>query len=156
MYRRLLATYYYAFSFALMTRLSHSFLPITVTQSTTSSTTTTLKSKNELFDSPGWESIREELDQVPIFAVANAEGQPLKYSIQLSKKNDDDGDGTFEVPLFYTHVEDALKELENARKSNPLPGMDMYVICEQTTQHVNDMFAKTHTLLLSFELLLFF
>jgi hypothetical protein len=85
-----------------------------------------LKSTNEFFDSPGWEAIREELDQVPIFAVANAEGQPLKYSIQLAKKSDD-GDDTFEVPLFFTHVEDALKELENARKNTPLPGMDMYV-----------------------------
>lgn len=68
-----------------------------------------------------------ELDQVPIFAVSNVEGQPLKYSIQLSRTKGD-GDDTFEVPLFFTHVEDALKELENARKSNPLPGMDMCVI----------------------------
>lgn len=91
-----------------------------------------LKSNNELFDSPGWEAIREELDQVPIFAVANAEGQPLKYSIETSKKKDDDGDNNkFEVPLFYTHVEDALKELDNARKSNPLPGMDMYVTMQR-------------------------
>lgn len=33
---------------------------------------------NELFDSPGWESIKLELDQVPVFSVANAEGQPIK------------------------------------------------------------------------------
>ena len=113
-----------SFSFALMTRLTHAFLPVP----RKTSKMMALKSKNELFDSPGWEAIREELDQVPIFAVANAEGQPLKYSIETSKKKDDDGDNKFEVPLFYTHVEDALKELDNARTSNPLPGMDMYVI----------------------------
>lgn len=73
---------------------------------------------NELFDSPGWESIKLELDQVPVFSVANAEGQPIKYRIE--KK-----DETFEVPLFYTHVSDALVELEKAKDSNPLPGMDI-------------------------------
>lgn len=114
-----------SFSFALMTRFTHAFLPV----AHKTSKMMALKSNNELFDSPGWEAIREELDQVPIFAVANAEGQPLKYSIETSKKEEDDGDNNkFEVPLFYTHVEDALKELDNARKSNPLPGMDMYVI----------------------------
>lgn len=104
--------------------LAHAFLSATKPPQSTSSTTTLKSTKNELFDSPGWEAIREELDQVPIFAVANAEGQPLKYSIQLAKKNDD-GDDTFEVPLFYTHVEDALKELKTAQKNTPLPGMDM-------------------------------
>jgi hypothetical protein len=73
---------------------------------------------NELFDSPGWESIKLELDQVPVFSVANAEGQPIKYRIE--KK-----DETFEVPLFYTHVADALAELEKAKDNNPLPGMDI-------------------------------
>ena len=37
---------------------------------------------NELFDSAGWESIKLELDQVPVFSVANAEGQPIKYRIE--------------------------------------------------------------------------
>eukprot|EP00585_Thalassiosira_rotula_P007449 CAMPEP_0196142442 /NCGR_PEP_ID=MMETSP0910-20130528/11610_1 /TAXON_ID=49265 /ORGANISM="Thalassiosira rotula, Strain GSO102" /LENGTH=254 /DNA_ID=CAMNT_0041403749 /DNA_START=120 /DNA_END=884 /DNA_ORIENTATION=+ len=74
---------------------------------------------NELFDSPSWEAIEQELDQVPVFAVANAEGMPIKYSIE--KKDSP----AFEVPLFYTHVEDALQELEKAKKSTPLPGMDI-------------------------------
>lgn len=73
---------------------------------------------NELFDSPGWKSIKQELDQVPMFSVANAEGQPIKYRIE--KK-----DESFEVPLFYTHVSDALAELEKAKKNSPLPGMDI-------------------------------
>ena len=113
-----------SFSFALMTRFTHAFLPVA---HKTSKMMALKANNNELFDSPGWEAIREELDQVPIFAVANAEGQPLKYSIETSKKEEDDKENKFEVPLFYTHVEDALKELDNARKSNPLPGMDMYV-----------------------------
>ena len=110
-----------AVSFALIAPLTQAFVPPPSTSSTTA-----LQSTNELFDSPGWGAIRDELDQVPIFAVANAEGQPLKYSVQLAKKNDD-GEDMFEVPLFYTHVEDALKELEIAKENTPLPGMDMYV-----------------------------
>jgi hypothetical protein len=73
---------------------------------------------NELFDSPGWKFIKLELDQVPIFSVANADGQPIRYRIE--KK-----DESFEVPLFYTHVSDALAELEKAKETNPLPGMDI-------------------------------
>ena len=63
-------------------------------------------------------SIKLELDQVPVFSVANAEGQPIKYRIE--KK-----DETFEVPLFYTHVSDALAELDKAKANAPLPGMDI-------------------------------
>lgn len=73
---------------------------------------------NELFDSPGWEAIKQELDQVPIFAIANGDGDPIKYSIEK-------GDTSFEVPLFYTHVSDALIELEKAKENAPLPGMDI-------------------------------
>ena len=113
----------FTFSFSLLTPLARAFLSTSVSSPSTFSRTT-LKSSNELFDSPGWGAIRDELDQIPIFAVANAEGQPLKYSVQLTKKNDD-GKDMFEVPLFYTHVEDALKELENAKKNTPMPGMDM-------------------------------
>merc|ERR1719203_754404 len=58
---------------------------------------------NDLFGSPGWADIERELDEVPIFAVANEAGQPIKYRIEKM------GDA-FEVPLFYTHVEDALRE----------------------------------------------
>ena len=110
--------------YALLVTSSQAFLSTSSNHLSPSPPTTTLKSSNDLFDTANWGAIREELDQVPIFAVANAEGQPLKYSIELAKKNDD-GDNTYEVPLFYTHVEDALKELENAKNNNPLPGMDM-------------------------------
>lgn len=92
---------------------------------TTLRRTSRLRSSNsDLFESPGWGAIRKELDQVPVFACANAEGQPLKYKVELGKKGED-RKTSFEVPLFYTHVEDALVELENARKNTPLPGMDI-------------------------------
>ena len=56
---------------------------------------------------------------MPIFAVANEQGQPIKYKIE--KK-----DASFEVPLFYTHVDDALMELEKAKENTPMPaGMDI-------------------------------
>lgn len=91
----------------------HNPAPTSTTQLQASS-----KPKNELFDSPGWPAIEKELDQVPIFAVANEEGQPIKYKI-------DKGETSFEIPLFYTHVGDALNELEKAKETNPLPGMDI-------------------------------
>lgn len=75
-------------------------------------------SPNELFDSPGWGNIKAELDQVPIFAVANEKGQPIKYTIEKKEEK-------FEVPIFYTHVSDALQELEKAKENTPLPGMDI-------------------------------
>ena len=94
--------------------------PLTIQYSskTSSSSLQSSKTPNELFDSPGWESIKKELDQVPIFAVANEEGSPIKY--EISKKGD-----SFQVPLFYTHVSDALVELEKAKENTPLPGMDI-------------------------------
>jgi len=74
---------------------------------------------NELFDSPGWGAIEQELDQVPVFAVANADGQPIKYRIERK-------DDSFDIPFFYTHVEDALQELEKAKENSPtLKGMDI-------------------------------
>mmetsp|Transcript_10657 Transcript_10657/g.18732 ORF Transcript_10657/g.18732 Transcript_10657/m.18732 type:complete len:254 (+) Transcript_10657:88-849(+) len=107
---------------AIMIGSAQSFLPVngplaTHHQSPSSSLMQSMK-PNELFESPGWGGIEQELDQVPIFAVANEQGQPIKYKIE--KK-----DATFEVPLFYTHVGDALKELEKAKENNPLPGMDI-------------------------------
>ncbi len=73
---------------------------------------------NELFESPGWEAIKRELDQVPVFSIANAEGQPIKYRIEKS-------DASFDVPLFYTHVSDALTELEKTKENTSLSGMDI-------------------------------
>jgi len=73
---------------------------------------------NELFASDGWGPICAELDQLPIFTVANAEGQPMVYQIELKGE-------TFQVPFFYTDVDDALKELAAAKENTKLGGMDI-------------------------------
>jgi hypothetical protein len=99
--------------------------PSTRRQHSSSSLASSKPDPNQLFNSPGWTSIQKELDQVPIFAVANADGKPMKYNIELGNKGSDEKT-SFEVPLFYTHVEDALTELENAKKNTPgSPGMDI-------------------------------
>ena len=79
---------------------------------------------NELFNSPGWGSIRQELDQVPVFACANPEGKPLKYGVEMGMKGKDEKK-TYEVPLFFTHVDDALAERDNARKMTPALEIDI-------------------------------
>ena len=109
--------------FVLVMGTAQSFLPVhgplAIHHHPSSSLLQSSMKPNELFESPGWVDIEKELDQVPIFAVANAEGQPIKYRIE--KK-----DNSFEVPLFYTHVEDALQELEKAKEKSPtLKGMDV-------------------------------
>jgi len=108
--------------FGLMIDTAQSFssqFPPARYQSSSKSMVLKSSAPNEMFDSPGWGAIEKELDQVPIFAVANSEGQPLKYSIERK-----DGDA-LEMPLFYTHVEDAMAELEKAKENAPLPGMDI-------------------------------
>ena len=65
-------------------------------------------SNSDLFESPDWGAIWKELDQVPIFVCTNTEGQLLNYEVELGKKGED-GKTSFEVPQFYTHVEDALR-----------------------------------------------
>ena len=75
-------------------------------------------SPNDLFESQGWQSIKSELDECPVFAVADEDGNPIKYSIEK-------GGVSTSVPLFYTHVEDARLELEKAREKNKIPGIDL-------------------------------
>jgi hypothetical protein len=110
-------------SFALAFGSAHCFLPAKgplARRHPSSTTSSPLQSSkpNDIFDSPGWAAIKQELDQVPVFSLANAEGQPIKYRIEKSN-------ASFEVPLFYTHVSDALAELEKAKENTPLPGMDI-------------------------------
>ena len=94
------------------------FVPLTSPLRSASTTLLQSTNPNQLFNSPGWELICEELDQVPVFACANAAGNPMKYGVELGKKDSDEKQ-TYEVPLFYTHVEDALAERDNARKTTP-------------------------------------
>ena len=76
-------------------------------------------SPNDLFESQGWQSIKSELDECPVFSVADEEGNPIKYTIE-NKAGDSKS-----VPLFYTHVEDAKIELQKAKEKNPMPGIDL-------------------------------
>lgn len=49
----------------------------------------------------------------------------MKYRIDLASKTDGGEPNSFEVPLFYTHVDDALEELGKARENKNVPGMDI-------------------------------
>lgn len=107
---------------ALMIGSVQSFLssraPLALPRQSASASAIHASEPNPLFDSPGWESIKQELDHVPIFAVANEKGQPIKYRIEAKGSS-------VEIPLFYTHVSDALQELGKAKENTPLPGMDI-------------------------------
>ena len=80
----------------------------------------------ELFESESWKIMKKDLDSVPIFCVANKEGTPVAYSITVKKtKEAEDQDKeenaepiTFQVPFFYTDVEDAKIELKKVKESN--------------------------------------
>eukprot|EP00526_Cylindrotheca_closterium_P017935 CAMPEP_0113630164 /NCGR_PEP_ID=MMETSP0017_2-20120614/15668_1 /TAXON_ID=2856 /ORGANISM="Cylindrotheca closterium" /LENGTH=303 /DNA_ID=CAMNT_0000540609 /DNA_START=50 /DNA_END=961 /DNA_ORIENTATION=+ /assembly_acc=CAM_ASM_000147 len=78
----------------------------------------------ELFESESWKIIKKDLDQVPIFCVANKEGKPVAYSITVKKTKEgsdtdkeDEEPITFQVPFFYTDVEDAKTELKKAKET---------------------------------------
>ena len=49
---------------------------------------------NELFASAGWPVIKKDLDECPVFTVANKKGQPLQYSV-----------GGAAMPFFFCCVE---------------------------------------------------
>jgi hypothetical protein len=66
-------------------------------------------STEDLFASEGWQPIKKNLNQLPIFAVATAEGNPLAYEIETDGK-------TFSVPCFFCDIEEAKKELEDTKK----------------------------------------
>ena len=68
-----------------------------------------IESADDLFQSDNWKnSIKRDLDQVPIFTVATAEGHPLAYKVENSR-------GVFEVPTFYCDIEAAKKELSDVK-----------------------------------------
>lgn len=78
---------------------------------------------NDLFTSEAWIPILEDLDRVPIFAVANPQGYPLAYKVETSK-------GTFEVPTFFCDIDAARQELSHLRdeinkKGDAAEGIDL-------------------------------
>jgi hypothetical protein len=67
-----------------------------------------------IFQQDNWPALAASLDQLPVFTVANAEGQPLQYEI--------DGNP---LAMFYVDVEAAKKELESAQQEYPTLGCDL-------------------------------
>ena len=59
-----------------------------------------------------WEARREDFPLLP--------NNPTLTPTSITKK-----DIKVELPLFYTHVDDALAELEKAKENNDFPGMDI-------------------------------
>jgi hypothetical protein len=55
------------------------------------------------FESAGWPQLQGELDKLPVFTVANGEGQPLQYQV-----------GDRPLAIFYADVDAAKKELSAA------------------------------------------
>jgi len=74
--------------------------------------------KKGLFEMEGWPPIRDDLNRVPIFCVATKEGNPLAYQVNIN-------DAEYTVPFFYCDVKDALKELDGAKDSTKLEGLDI-------------------------------
>lgn len=87
-----------------------------------------LQAASSFSDSPGWKALRDQLDQLPVFTVANEEGKPLQYEV----------DGK-DMGVFYADIEQAKEELANAKEQFPdKAGIDLipvglggvYVACE--------------------------
>jgi hypothetical protein len=76
-------------------------------------------SAEDLFASEGWQPIKEDLNQLPVFTVATKEGNPLAYEIETKGK-------TFSVPCFFCDIEEARKELEDTKqKSGSMERIDL-------------------------------
>lgn len=64
-----------------------------------------------------WPVLQKLLDEMPVFTVANAEGQPLQYQI-----------GERQVAVFYTDVAAGKREYESARDRYPDLGCDVITV----------------------------
>ena len=56
----------------------------------------------------GWPQLQGMLDELPVFTLANEEGQPLQFKI-----------GEKSLAIFYADVEAAKTQLANAQKQSP-------------------------------------
>ena len=59
-------------------------------------------------ESPTWPRLKEELDKIPVFTVANDMSQPLQYQM-----------GERQLAVFYVDVAAGKNEYENARDTYP-------------------------------------
>ena len=73
---------------------------------------------NGLFESAGWPSLQGTLDELPVFTVANGEGQPLEYTTAGPK-------GERQLAIFYIDVEAAMKQTTAAKAQFPDLGCDI-------------------------------
>lgn len=65
-----------------------------------------------LFEMEGWKNIADDLHQFPLFAVATSEGIPVSYRVTLNEET------TYDIPFFFCNIDEALQELDDARKIN--------------------------------------
>jgi len=65
-------------------------------------------------ESAGWPSLQAALDKVPVFTIANGEGQPLQYQV-----------GDRKLAIMYADVVAATKESVTAREQYPDLGSDI-------------------------------
>jgi hypothetical protein len=72
----------------------------------------------DLFKTDGWKHIEADLNKLPIFTVANQEGKPLAYTVETT-------DNSYTAPFFYVDIDDALAELQSAKDSTELEGLDL-------------------------------
>jgi hypothetical protein len=83
-----------------------------------SSISSTPADSADLFESEGWKPIEADLNKLPIFTVANQEGKPLAYTVETK-------DNSYTAPFFYVDIDDALEELQKAKDSTGLEGLDL-------------------------------
>ena len=77
--------------------------------------TPTLLASSSFAESAGWPPLRDSLDQLPVFTVADAEGKPLQYEVDGEKS-----------AVFYADVDQAKEELATAKAQFPnLEGIDI-------------------------------
>ena len=70
-------------------------------------------SADELFASAGWPAIKKDLDELPVFTVANKKGQPLQYSV-----------GGSAMPFFFVDLDAAREELLKAKADSNISDME--------------------------------
>lgn len=68
----------------------------------------------DIFESEGWPALKLALDRLPVFTVANDEGNPMEYEV-----------GGKQVALFYSDIGAAQTELSNARLVKDATGCDL-------------------------------
>ena len=66
------------------------------------------------FEGAGWPQLQASLDKLPLFTVANQEGQPLQYEV-----------GEKPLAVFYADVDAAKKELAQSLSQFPDLGCDL-------------------------------